>query len=239
MHAKFGRARSDKPPSRAGAMRLAQRLSIWRPPAGPSADCSWLTNLLTSGEAIALLSLCANHAASITRGSKHTISYMPRGRPDAAGHELVPLSEVPFEYEVAQLIETKAGKAIVAREKGNPKRLIVAFAGLRPRGATEQEGELGPQADRKAFANQKPEAPKWLKSGGSRVHSGVLSHHNSIWNGGLASLLTSMRFEKERGRNAVEPARPRFGQYAARDRGDRRVGAVSYTHLTLPTILLV
>jgi len=150
----------------------------------------WLERLVKSSEASACLSLCGNHASTLT--------------PDAAGDMVecrvrcqdgFPLGPT-LEFQVAEVFGDDAGRAIAFRPMHDPTRLIIAFRGVRVEREALKSQAAQPVRSRnrsrgsavsdrgidiKNMLGTQCASADWLPELGMRVHDGVMRHHDSFW----------------------------------------------------------
>jgi len=171
------------------------------PPAGRVAP--WVEELVDSGEAMAMLSLAGNHAATLPPSAVGgVVHYSPRG---LEGGKLGPA----FAYEVEAVFgRGEEGRAVAFRPRHAADDLMVAFRGVRvslPHRREEGHAEEGHAEEGvRAAGGEAEELPAahlqdvaalldlcdstvcW--GGGDqtcgetyRVHHGILRHHEAIW----------------------------------------------------------
>jgi len=150
----------------------------------------WLERLVKSSEASACLSLCGNHASTLTS--------------DAAGDMVecrvrcqdgFPLGPT-LEFQVAEVFGDDAGRAIAFRPMHDPTRLIIAFRGVRVEREALKSQAAQPVRSRnrsrgsavsdrgidiKNMLGTQCASADWLPELGMRVHDGVMRHHDSFW----------------------------------------------------------
>ena len=159
----------------------------------PKPDLSrwpWLQRLLQTSEANACLSLCGNHASTLTADAiGSTVECRVRCQD---GFPLGPT----LIFEAVGVFGDDAGRAIAFRPLHDPSRLVIAFRGVRVEREALKSHAAQPVRSRnrsmgsavsdrgidiKNMLGTQCASADWLPALDMRVHDGVMRHHDSFW----------------------------------------------------------
>ena len=150
----------------------------------------WLQRLLETSEANACLSLCGNHASTLSADAVGvTVECRIRCQD---GFPLGPT----LIFEAVGVFGDDAGRAIAFRPLHDPSRLVVAFRGVRVEREALKSHAAQPVRSRnrsmgsavsdrgidiKNMLGTQCASADWLPALDMRVHDGVMRHHDSFW----------------------------------------------------------
>lgn len=150
----------------------------------------WLQRLLETSEANACLSLCGNHASTLTADAIGTTVTCRVRCQD--GFPLGPT----LDFEAVGVFGDDAGRAIAFRPLHDTSRLVVAFRGVRVEREALKSHAAQPVRSRnrsmgsavsdrgidiKNMLGTQCASAGWLPALDMRVHDGVMRHHDSFW----------------------------------------------------------
>ena len=150
----------------------------------------WLDELVTTGEALAMLALSGSLCVSLTPAAVGTDVHTTPRR--VVNRRLEALTGT-WHYHVGHLFgDGSKGRAIAFLPKHQDGHITLAFRGVRNKEPDEEADRKGPRNDRINLGRWEPATAPWLE--GQGMHSGIFDHHGSLWDElgpWLASLCSS------------------------------------------------